>query len=113
VARTGIVSLFCGVLAACVPLGALADATSIGALFAFGLVNIAVIVLRRKRPDMPRTFRVAFSPVAPTIGFGLCVWMMGSFDAITWEYFLGWMAVGLVVYFAYGLRRSQPAREEK
>jgi APA family basic amino acid/polyamine antiporter len=113
VANTVIVSLFCGVLAACVPLGALADATSIGTLFAFGLVNIAVIVLRRKQPDMPRTFRVAFSPVTPAIGFGLCVWMMGSFDAITWEYFLGWMAVGLVVYFAYGLRRSQLAREEK
>lgn len=113
VANTVIVSLFCGVLAACVPLGALADATSIGTLFAFALVNIAVIVLRRKRPDMPRSFRVAFSPVTPAVGFALCLWMMGSFDAITWEYFLGWMAVGLVVYFGYGIRRSQLAREEK
>ncbi|MGW3241065.1 amino acid permease [Streptomyces sp. NPDC001070] len=113
VANTVIVSLFCGVLAACVPLGALADATSIGTLFAFALVNVAVIVLRRTRPDMPRAFRVALSPVTPAIGFLLCAWMMFSFDAITWEYFAGWMAVGLVVYFAYGMRRSQLAREEK
>ena len=58
-------SLFCGVLAAAIPLGQLADATSIGTLFAFALVNVAVVVLRRTRPDMPRTFRVPLSPVLP------------------------------------------------
>ncbi len=111
VANTVIVSLFCGVLAAVVPLGALADATSIGTLFAFALVNAAVIVLRRTRPDMPRSFKVAFSPVTPAIGFLLCLWMMGSFETITWEYFGGWMIIGIVLYFAYGMRRSQLARE--
>jgi APA family basic amino acid/polyamine antiporter len=101
-----IVSLFCGVLAAAVPLGRLADATSIGTLFAFALVNVAVVVLRRTRPDMKRTFRVPLSPLFPVIGFGFCVWMMLSLDTITWIVFGVWMAVGLAVYFGYGMRRS-------
>jgi APA family basic amino acid/polyamine antiporter len=111
-ANTLAVSLFCGILAACVPLGRLADATSIGTLFAFALVNVAVIVLRRSRPDMPRTFKVPFAPVFPAVGFGLCAWMMSSLDLITWTVFGIWMAAGLVVYFAYGVRRSKLATEE-
>ncbi|MFB6439386.1 amino acid permease [Streptomyces sp. NPDC056411] len=111
--NTVVVSLFCGVLAAAVPLGELADATSIGTLFAFALVNVAVIVLRRTRPDMPRTFRTPLSPLFPAIGFLLCLYMMGSLDAVTWVVFGGWMAVGLVVYFGYGMRRSRLATAEK
>ncbi|MCX4821712.1 amino acid permease [Streptomyces sp. NBC_01142] len=106
-AGTVIVSLFCGVLAAAIPLGRLADATSIGTLFAFALVNVAVVVLRRTRPDMKRTFRVPLSPLFPAIGFGLCVWMMFSLDTITWVVFGVWMAVGLAIYFGYGVRRSR------
>ncbi|MEU0808483.1 amino acid permease [Streptomyces sp. NPDC005970] len=112
-ANTVIVSLFCGVLAAAIPLGQLADATSIGTLFAFALVNVAVIVLRRTRPAMPRTFRVPLSPLFPLIGFGLCLWMMSSLDRVTWMVFGVWMAVGLVLYFAYGMRRSRLATAEK
>ncbi|MFI0815710.1 amino acid permease [Streptomyces sp. NPDC021098] len=112
-ANTVIVSLFCGVLAAAIPLGQLADATSIGTLFAFALVNIAVIVLRRTRPEMPRTFRVPLSPLFPLIGFGLCLWMMNSLELVTWVVFGVWMAVGLVLYFAYGMRRSRLATAEK
>ncbi|MEZ7157949.1 amino acid permease [Streptomyces sp. MAD19A] len=108
-ANTVIVSLFCGVLAAAVPLGQLADATSIGTLFAFALVNVAVVVLRRSRPDMPRTFRVPLSPLLPAVGFGFCLWMMGSLSTVTWVVFGVWMAVGLVFYFLYGYRRSRLA----
>jgi APA family basic amino acid/polyamine antiporter len=108
-ANTVIVSLFCGVLAAAVPLGQLADATSIGTLFAFALVNVAVVVLRRTRPHMDRTFRVPLSPVLPALGFLFCVWMMGSLSAVTWVVFGGWMAAGLVFYFVYGYRRSRLA----
>ncbi|MFC6065569.1 amino acid permease [Streptomyces ochraceiscleroticus] len=112
-ANTVIVSLFCGILAAAVPLGQLADATSIGTLFAFALVNIAVIVLRKTRPDMPRTFRTPLAPLFPAVGFLLCIWMMGSLDAVTWMVFGVWMAAGLVFYFAYGMRRSRLATAEK
>ncbi len=122
-ANTVIVSLFCGILAAAIPLGQLADATSIGTLFAFALVNIAVIVLRFTRPDMHRSFQVPLSGlrisafgakiplglVFPVLGFAMCVYMMLSLDVITWEVFGGWMLVGLVIYFAYGMRRSRLA----
>jgi basic amino acid/polyamine antiporter, APA family len=111
-ANTVIVSLFCGVLAAAIPLGQLADATSIGTLFAFALVNVAVVVLRRTRPEMNRSFRVPLSPVLPALGFAFCVWMMGSLSAVTWVVFGVWMAVGLVVYFGYGHRRSRLATRE-
>lgn len=127
VANTVIVSLFCGVLAAAVPLGQLADATSIGTLFAFALVNVAVIVLRFTRPTMKRSFRVPLSgvrvpfgdttvplaPVFPAIGCALCVYMMTSLDVVTWEVFGGWMVIGLVLYFAYGMRSSRLAREAR
>ncbi|MFJ3882684.1 amino acid permease [Streptomyces sp. NPDC090077] len=111
-ANVVIVSLFCGVLAAFIPLGKLADATSIGTLFAFGLVNVAVIILRKTRPDMPRTFKVALFPVTPILGVIACGYMMFSLDMATWMVFGGWMIVGLVFYFLYGVRRSRLATEE-
>ncbi|MFE0646792.1 amino acid permease [Streptomyces sp. NPDC058877] len=110
--NTVIVSLFCGLLASVVPLGKLVDATSIGTLFAFGLVNIAVIVLRVTRPDMPRTFRVALGPVFPVLGFVFCAYNMLNLDAFTWGVFGCWMAAGLVFYFLYGMRRSRLAPAE-
>ncbi|OEJ31112.1 amino acid permease [Streptomyces subrutilus] len=108
-----IVSLFCGALAAFIPLGELANATSIGTLFAFALVNVAVVILRRTKPDLPRTFKVALFPVTPILGFLACGYMMYSLPVATWVAFGGWMAVGLVVYFVYGMRRSTLATAEK
>lgn len=96
-------------VSAAVPLGRLADATSIGTLFAFALVNVAVVVLRRTRPAMHRTFRVPLAPVLPALGFGFCRWMRGSPSPVTWVVFGIWMAVGLVFYFLYGFRRSRRA----
>ncbi|WP_051580578.1 amino acid permease [Pseudonocardia acaciae] len=112
-ANTLIVSVFVAVLAAVVPLGKLADATSIGALFAFGLVNIAVVVLRRTRPDHPRGFRVPWSPLLPVLGVGCCVYLMFSLDVETWVIFGLWMLLGLVVYFGYGLRHSHLRTENR
>ncbi|MEU6680609.1 amino acid permease [Streptomyces sp. NPDC046853] len=111
--NTVIVSLFCAALASVIPLGKLVDATSIGTLFAFGLVNIAVIVLRKTRPDMPRTFRVPLGWLFPVLGFGFCAYNMFSLDSITWIVFGVWMAAGLVFYFLYGMSRSRLASAEK
>ncbi|NWF30822.1 amino acid permease [Streptomyces sp. PKU-EA00015] len=112
-ANTFIVSAFCAVLAATIPLGELANATSIGTLFAFALVNVAVVILRYTRPTMNRTFRVMLFPLTPLLGFGFCVWMMISLPGVTWVVFGAWMAAGLVFYFLYGLRRSRLATAEK
>ncbi|MGW1168044.1 amino acid permease [Streptomyces sp. NPDC002550] len=108
-ANTVIVSVFIAVLAALVPLGSLADATSIGTLFAFMLVNLAVVLLRRRGPGIPRSFRVPFSPVTPLLGVGFCVYMLGSLGADTWIAFGAWMAAGLVIYGLYGIRHSKLA----
>jgi APA family basic amino acid/polyamine antiporter len=110
-ANTAIVSSFIAVLAALVPLGSLADATSIGTLFAFMLVNLAVVLLRRRSPDAPRSFRVPFSPVTPILGVLFCGYMLFSLGSDTWIAFGVWMAVGLVIYGAYGIRHSKLGRE--
>lgn len=105
--NTLITSLVIAVLAALVPLGPLADATAIGTLFAFALVNVAVVVLRRSRPDLPRAFRVPGAPVTPILGVLACAYLMFSMSPSVWAAFLVWLAVGLVVYFGYSMRRSR------
>ena len=62
---------------------------------------------------MRRSFRVPLAPLFPLIGFALCLWMMSSLEAVTWMVFGVWMAVGLVLYFGYGMRRSRLASAEK
>ncbi|MET9633443.1 amino acid permease [Lentzea sp. NPDC006480] len=107
--NTIVVGSFIGILAALVPLGSLADATSIGTLFAFALVNIAVIILRRTEPDRQRTFKVPFSPVTPILGLAFCVYMMFSLGLDTWIAFLSWMVLGFVIYFGYSVRKARLA----
>ncbi len=101
-----LVGVLVAVLAAVVPLNQLAEATSIGTLVAFSLVNIGVVVLRRKRPDLPRGFRTPLMPVVPLFGLALCVYLITGLQPVTWYTFLLWMVVGLVVYALYGYRRS-------
>ena len=91
------------------PLGALADATSIGTLFAFALVNVAVIYLRRSRPELERTFRVPLFPLTPILGALMCGYLMYNLGADTWVTFAAWMLVGLAAYFGYGRRNSRVA----
>ncbi|MFI9384397.1 amino acid permease [Kutzneria sp. NPDC052558] len=105
-ANTLIVGVVVAVLAALVPLGQLAEATSIGTLVAFGLVNVGVLVLRRREPELPRTFRTPLVPATPLIGLALCVLLVAGLAATTWLAFAIWTVVGLAVYFAYGRRRS-------
>ncbi|WP_100497809.1 amino acid permease [Geodermatophilus chilensis] len=106
VANTVIVSVLIALLAGLVPLGELANATSIGTLFAFALVNVGVVLLRRTRPDLPRTFRTPLYPLTPVLGVAFCVLLVFGLGSATWLVFLAWMVVGLGVYFAYGYRHS-------
>ena len=94
-------------LAAFVSLSELAKLVNIGTLFAFFVVNIGIIVLRRTKPDMERNFKVPFVPVVPLIGAGLCVYLMTKLDGGTWVRFGIWMAIGLAIYFVYGRSHSK------
>ncbi|MFI0408461.1 amino acid permease [Actinomadura sp. 3N508] len=109
VANTLIVAAFISILAAAIPLGRLVDATSIGTLFAFALVSLGVIVLRRTRPDLPRSFRTPFYPLTPLLGVGFCVYLMVGLGGVTWLVFLLWSLIGLAAYFLYGRRHSRLA----
>ena len=109
VAGTLIVGTAVALTAGLVPLGALADATSIGTLFAFALVNVAVIYLRRHRPELTRSFRVPLFPLTPILGAAMCGYLMLNLGADTWVVFALWMLVGLAVYFGYGRRHSRVA----
>ncbi|WIE74746.1 amino acid permease [Curtobacterium sp. MCSS17_007] len=106
VANTLIVGVVVAVAAALVPLGELADATSIGTLVAFALVNVSVMVLRRTRPDLERSYRVPLFPVVPVLGTLCCVLLAVFLGAGTWIAFGLWMVAGAVLYLAYGRRRS-------
>ncbi|HVV10068.1 amino acid permease [Amycolatopsis sp.] len=97
------------VLAAFVPITELSDMVSIGALSAMIIVAIAVPVLRRKRPELKRPFRVPFSPVTPILAAIACFYLMLNLDVLTWIRFAAWLAVGLIIYFGYGRTHSRLA----
>ena len=94
-------------LAATVPLEIIFELVNIGTLFAFVIVNIGVIVLRRTRPDLERGFRVPGVPVVPIIGALLCFYLMKQLTIETWLRFIVWLLVGLAIYFLYGRRHSR------
>ncbi|MGO2942993.1 MAG: amino acid permease [Brevibacterium aurantiacum] len=104
---TLVTGVLVAITAALIPLGELANATSIGTLFAFCLVNIAVIYLRVKRPDLPRSVKVPFGPVIPILGSLACAFLMVNLGGTTWIVFGLWMVVGFVVYLTYSRRHSR------
>ncbi|MGZ3405723.1 MAG: amino acid permease [Polyangia bacterium] len=81
--------------------------TNIGTLFAFVLVSGGVLVLRWRDPDRPRPFRCPFVPVVPILSIICCIALMLPLPRITWYRFVGWLIIGLVIYFAYGMHRSR------
>ena len=83
-----------------------ADLSNIGTLFAFVLVSLGVIILRRKQPDRPRAFRVPFVPWFPLLSVLFCGGLMTGLTVITWIRFLVWLILGLMIYFAYSRHRS-------
>ena len=87
--------------------GSLAEMSNIGTLFAFVLVSVGVLVLRRKDPGRRRGFRVAGGPVIPVLSTLFCVLLMAGLPAITWIRFFVWVVIGLFVYGLYSRKRSE------
>ena len=88
-------------------IGSLADLTNIGTLFAFVLVCVGVIVLRKTDPNRKRPFRVPMVPLFPILGVIFCAALMLSLPIETWIRFFVWLAIGLVIYFVYSVRHSR------
>jgi APA family basic amino acid/polyamine antiporter len=93
------------------PIDVLGELVSIGTLFAFVVVSLGVIILRRTRPDLPRAFKTPWSPWVPAASVLASFALMASLPAATWERLLIWMAIGVAIYLAYGRRHSRLARE--
>ena len=87
--------------------GTLAELSNIGTLFAFVLVSIGVLVLRKRQPERHRGFRVPWGPVFPVLSVIFCVLLMAGLPARTWERFFIWLIIGLVVYVFYSRKRSE------
>ena len=100
------VGLGVAVMAGVLPLDALLQMTNIGTLFAFAVVCGAVLVLRYDQSGRPRPFRVPLVPLVPVLGVLGCLLLMLSLPAHNWYRLFAWMAIGLVIYFAYGRSHS-------
>jgi APA family basic amino acid/polyamine antiporter len=87
-----------------------ADLSNIGTLFAFALVSLGVIILRRTQPDRKRVFKVPFVPWFPLISIVLCGGLMTGLTVITWGRFIGWLILGLLIYIFYSRHRSEFAK---
>ncbi|MCM6773105.1 amino acid permease [Nocardia sp. CDC159] len=107
---TWIVGVASAVFAGLLPIAQVAELTNIGILLAFVIVCAAVIVLRYRQPDLPRTFRTPFMPFIPLIGIVFSLWLISYLDPVTWLRFAAWFVLGFVIYFGYSRRHSLLAR---
>ena len=106
---TIVLGVITAIVAGLLPIGELAMLVNIGALSAFVVICGAILVLRYRNPEIPRNFRTPWVPVVPLIGIGFSIWLLSHLPWVTWERFLLWMGIGLIVYFGYGMRHSKLA----
>jgi APA family basic amino acid/polyamine antiporter len=101
--------VFTAFVAGFFPLGEVAKLVNIGVLSAFIVICASVILLRIRKPELPRAFRTPWVPVIPIIGIGFSIWLLSELAAVTWLVFLVWVSLGLLLYFGYGIRHSKLA----
>lgn len=107
---TVIVGVVAAALGGLLPIGVLGDLVSMGTLLAFATVCAGVLVLRHTRPDLPRPFRVPLVWAVSVGGAAACLWLFWRVFVDNWHWMTAWIAVGLVIYFAYGYRHSALGR---
>ncbi|MGW7408074.1 amino acid permease [Streptomyces sp. NPDC054833] len=110
---TILLGVLIAVIAGFTSLSELAELVNIGTLFAFVVVALGVIILRRTRPDLHRAFRTPWVPFIPVLSVAATLWLMLNLPAETWLRFAIWMVIGFVVYFAYGRSHSRLGRHEE
>jgi len=99
--------VFTALVAGLWPIGDVARLVNIGVLSAFIVICTSVIVLRVRKPELPRSFRTPWVPLIPLIGIAFSIWLLSELAAITWGVFLIWVSLGLIIYFGYGIRHSK------
>jgi len=102
-----ILCVFVGFFGGFVPGSVAGDLTSIGTLFAFVLVCVGILIMRKADPDRPRPFRAPLVPLVPVLGILVCSAMIISLDKVTLMTAFGWMLIGLVIYTTYSRSRSK------
>ncbi|MFZ0820593.1 MAG: amino acid permease [Candidatus Acidiferrales bacterium] len=101
-----VLMVFVSLFAAFVPIGVVGEMTSIGTLFAFVIVCAGIIIMRKTNPNAPRPFRTPFVPLVPILGILVCFAMMLGLGWTNWARLVGWLAIGLIIYFGYSRSRS-------
>lgn len=113
ITSTVIVSIAAAIISGFLPIGIVSELTNIGTLAAFIIVSIGVVVLRKNRPDLERPFKCPLVPVVPAAAVVFCGYLIYKLNLATQLRFVIWFALGLVVYFLYGMRHSTMNKEEK
>lgn len=103
---TWVAGLAVGIPAGIWDIGTFADLSNIGTLFAFIIVSVGVVILRKRQPQRPRSFKVPFSPVTPALSIVCCLGLMLGLPLETWVRFVVWLVVGLLIYIGYSRKRS-------
>ncbi len=105
--------VFTALVAGLLPIGEVARLVNIGVLSAFIVICASVILLRIRKPDLPRAFRTPWVPLVPLVGIGFSLWLLSELALVTWMVFVIWVSIGLVIYFGYGIRHSKLAGDNR
>lgn len=100
-------AVFVSLIAAFVPVTVVGEMTSIGTLFAFVLVCLGIIIMRKTQPDIPRAFKTPLVPLVPILGILTCCYMMYALPGDTWLRLIIWMVIGIAIYFGYSAQHSR------
>ena len=104
---TIVLGVFTALVAGLLPIEEVAKLVNIGVLSAFIVICMSVMILRKRKPDLHRSFRTPWVPLIPLVGIAFSIWLLAELPAITWKVFLIWVSLGLLVYLGYGIRHSK------